>query len=220
MTTSSHLSEEERQGAADGTLETERMREAYGHLASCDQCAADVARLRAVVTRAREAPVPSNGEEDLWPSIRERIERSKVVGMGGPSASPAVVPRRPWLALASTAIAAALLLAALAQMQHWRPGEAASARAAADVAFASVADSSRMYETESRRLLNELEMQRAMLPPSATASLDDDLRVIDRSIAELKDALARDPRNVALQRLLAASYREKVELLERANNAG
>jgi hypothetical protein len=77
-----------------------------------------------------------------------------------------------------------------------------------------------MYENESRRLLNELEMQRAMMPPTARASLDSDLVVIDRSIAELKDAVARDPRNVSLQRLLAASYRQKVELLERANNAG
>jgi anti-sigma factor RsiW len=220
MMTTSHLSEEERQGAADGTLETERMREAYGHLSSCDECAADVARLRTVVRRAREAPAPSSLDEDLWPSIRARIERSKVVRLGASSAAAAVAPRRPWLAIASTVIAATLLFAALAQMQHWRPGEATSARAAADVAFANVADSSRMYEAESRRLLNGLEMQRAMMPPSATASLDDDLGVIDRSIAELKDALARDPHNVALQRLLAASYREKVELLKRANNAG
>jgi hypothetical protein len=63
-------------------------------------------------------------------------------------------------------------------------------------------------------------MQRAMMPPTARASLDSDLVVIDRSIAELKDAVARDPRNLSLQRLLAASYRQKVELLERANNAG
>lgn len=196
------------------------MREAYGHLASCDQCAADVSRLRTVVTRAHEASAPADAGEDLWPSIRARIECSKVVCLGALSATPAAAPRRPWLAIASTVIAAALLLAALVQMQRWRPEQAASARAAADVAFASVADSSRMYEAESRRLLNELEMQRAMMPPSASASLDDDLRVIDRSIAELKDALARDRHNVALQRLLAASYREKVELLERANNAG
>ena len=160
---------------------------------------------------------------DLWPAIRSRIEQSKVVPLGAVRESgERGVRRRPWLAIASTAVAAALLIVAFAEMQHWRPGAAAApaAATASDAAFASAVDSSRMYENEARRLLNELEMQRAMMPPSARASLDSDLAVIDRSIAELKDAVARDPRNVALQRLLAASYRQKVELIERANNAG
>ncbi|MDQ2767922.1 MAG: hypothetical protein M3Y30_12290 [Gemmatimonadota bacterium] len=221
MTHALHLEEEDRQGAADGTLDADRMREAYAHLAVCAACAADVQRLRTVMMRAREAPLAVDSQEDLWPAIRARIDRSKVVPLG---AAPAPVVRGahrgPWLAIASTVIAATLLIAAVAEMQRWRPAAASVAPVAADVAFAGAADSSRMYENESRHLLNELEMQRAMLPPSARASLDSDLVVIDRSIAELKDAIARDPRNVALQRLLAASYRQKVELLERANNAG
>lgn len=221
MTHASHLEEDDRQGAADGTLDADRMREAYAHLAACEACAADVQRLRTVMMRAREAPVAVDSQEDLWPAIRSRIERSKVVPLGATRAPDARgARRRPWLAIASTAIAAALLIVALAEMQRWRPGSVAAAPVAAEAAFASAADSSRMYENQSRRLLNELEMQRAMLPPSARASLDSDLVVIDRSIAELKDALARDPRNLSLQRLLAASYRQKVELLERANNAG
>ena len=219
MTQAPHLEEDDRQGAADGTLDAARMREVYAHLAACEECAADVQRLRTVMMRAREAPVAVDTREDLWPAIRSRIDRSKVVPLGAtrdPGAR--VARRRPWLAIASTAIAAALLIVALAEMQRWRPGAAAAP--AVDAAFASAADSSRMYENEARRLLNELEMQRAMMPPTARASLDSDLVVIDRSIAELKDAVARDPRNVSLQRLLAASYRQKVELLERANNAG
>ncbi|HMI57512.1 MAG TPA: hypothetical protein VK511_05660 [Gemmatimonadaceae bacterium] len=216
-----HLEEDDRQGAADGTLDADRMREAYAHLAVCGECAADVQRLRMVMMRTREAPVAIETQEDLWPAIRARIDRSKIVPLGVTNAANARgARRRPWLAIASTAIAAALLIAALMEMQRWRPSDVAEVPAAADVAFASAADSSRMYENEARRLLNELEMQRAMMTPAARASLDSDLVVIDRSIAELKDAVARDPRNVSLQRLLAASYRQKVELIERANNAG
>jgi len=37
------------------------------------------------------------------------------------------------------------------------------------------------------------------------------------AIAELKDAIVRDPNNPALRQLLATSYRQKVELLKRAN---
>jgi len=50
-------------------------------------------------------------------------------------------------------------------------------------------------------------------------ALDRDLKVVDVAIAELKDAVARDPANPALRQLLAASYRQKVDLLKRASNA-
>jgi len=40
---------------------------------------------------------------------------------------------------------------------------------------------------------------------------------VDVAIAELKDAIARDPNNPALRQLLATSYRQKVELLKRAS---
>jgi hypothetical protein len=221
MTGERHLDEEDRQAAADGTLDADRMREAYAHLALCGECAADVHRLRMVLMRTREAPAVIDSQEDLWPAIRSRIDRSKVVPLGVSIAPGARVPqRRPWLAIASTAVAAALLIAALAEMQRWHPRDVAAEPRTTEAAFASAADSSRMYENEARRLLNELEMQRAMMSPAARASLDSDLVVIDRSIAELKDAVARDPRNVSLQQLLAASYRQKVELIERANNAG
>ena len=216
-----HLTEDELQGAADGSLGGEQMREAYGHLAECEGCAADVARLKAVMTRVREAPPPSPSLDDLWPSIRARIDQSKVVRLdrvAQPGANAG--SRRPWLAIGSTALAAALLIAALTQMQGWRPRTASESPPSPDLAFTSAADSTRLYEGEARRLLNALEMQRAMMGPSASASLDGDLAIIDKSIAEQKDALARDPHNVGLQRLLAASFREKVELLKRANNAG
>jgi hypothetical protein len=220
MSRTGHLTEDERQGAADGSLGAQPMREAYRHLAECESCAADVARLRTVMTRAREAAQPSPSLDDLWPSIRARIEQSKLVQLDQSAAPLAARARRPWLAIASTALAAALLIAAFTEMQRRRPQETVAANQLPDVAFASAADSTRLYENESRRLLNELEMQRAMMGPSASASLDGDLAIIDRSIAEQTDALTRDPHNVALQRLLAAAYRQKVELLKRANNAG
>ena len=172
------------------------------------------------MTRVRQAAQPAPSLDDLWPSIRARIEESKLVPLDQPIAPSAVRARRPWLAIGSTALAAALLIAAFTEMQRWRPRETVAAEQSPDVAFTSASDSARLYENESRRLLNELEMQRAMMGPSAAASFDGDLAIIDRSIAEQKDALARDPHNLALQRLLAASYRAKVELLERANNAG
>ena len=58
-----------------------------------------------------------------------------------------------------------------------------------------------------------------MLRPEAAEALDRDLHVVDVAIAELKDAIARDPSNRALRQLLASSYRQKVDLLKRVANA-
>lgn len=215
-----HLSEEARHGAADGTLDAEGMRVAKAHIAVCESCARDVARLEVVVMRARADSAPPMSQADFWPAIRSRIDASKVVPLdqrAGATARPRA--RRPWLAIGSTTVAATLVIAAFVEMQTWVDHAPTSQLPQTDVAFASAADSARSYESESRRLLNELEMERAMMGPSASKSLESDLAIIDASIAEQKAALARDPRSVALQRLLASSYREKVELLKRANNA-
>lgn len=73
-----HLTEEERQGAADGTLDAERRLAAERHIAACAECARDVASLRALLDSV-PAPAASSDFDDLWPSIRSRIEASKVV---------------------------------------------------------------------------------------------------------------------------------------------
>jgi hypothetical protein len=69
-------------------------------------------------------------------------------------------------------------------------------------------------------LLDRLELTRSMLQPGAAAAIDKDLAVVDSAIAELQTAIAREPRNRELRRLLATSYREKIEVLERVSNAG
>ena len=65
-----------------------------------------------------------------------------------------------------------------------------------------------------------MELRRATLPPATRTAIDDDLRTIDDAIKELEVAVAHDPSNSALRQLLASSYRQKVDLLERIGNAG
>jgi hypothetical protein len=64
--------------------------------------------------------------------------------------------------------------------------------------------------------LNELELRRAMIPPQRRTTIDHDLKVIDDAILELKRSIDLDPNNPALRRLLASSYRQKIDVLKRA----
>lgn len=209
-----HLTEAERHDAADGTMAADQRADVNAHLEHCEECANDVARVRTLMTRLREAPAPAHNGADLWPEIRSRIEREKIVQLPAADAPRAASPRTKWWLLIAGGVAAALLLiVALPQMRQ--RGKAVQPTAAVTVELQLVADSARAYEREATILLNELELRRAMLPPHRRATLDRDLKIIDGAILELKEAIARDPNNPALRRLLASSYKQKVDLLKR-----
>jgi len=220
QTNQPHLTEDERHTAADGTLPAERRAYVDAHLAVCDECAADVARIADFMKRTHEstpspsAPHPALAE--LWPPIRARIEAAKVVALdtAGPSAS-----TRPfvWL-VAAGVLAAALLMAIVLRVPPRQQQTSAVAQVDAEsTMLRAVADSTRAYEAEAQILLDRLEIQRATMRPDARAAIDRNLHTVDVAIAELKDAIVRDPNNPALRQLLATSYRQKVELLKRAN---
>jgi anti-sigma factor RsiW len=212
-----HLTEDERQALADD-LATERRDDVQAHLSACGECRDDVERLRKVTMRFRSATDDPTSVDELWPSIRARIEAEKIVAISSASTA-----RQRWFRARHAVGLGALAAAAMLTVVLLRPSHriAVDSTAAVDdsAALRLVTDSLRSYEDESRVLLNQLELQRAMMRPEAAASIDRDLKVIDQAIGELQLAIRNDPRNPALRSLLASSYRQKVELLKRANNA-
>lgn len=226
-----HLTEDERQSLADGTIALDRLPAATHHLRECEPCAADVARIRALMKQLHDAPPPIAAEslDALWPPIRERIEQRKVVPLadraGRLAKAVSAGRRRPWaMAALGTLAAAAIVGIAVMSMRgrEERPGVANQGAVASDATISLVAavDSAHAYEAEAQVLLDEMELRRAMLRPETAKAFDHDLHVVDGAIAELKDAIAHDPNNPALRQLLASSYRQKVDLLKRLGNAG
>jgi hypothetical protein len=216
-----HLTEEERHAVADGSLAAERIESADAHLRGCPACADDVARIKTLMTRVSNEPlVPPAALAELWPTIRTRIESSKVVPLS--SAAIRLDGRRRARRVGSSIVmAAALVVAAVALgVRASRTDRTSVAEIVDTTSLLAVADSAHAYEIEAQTLLNQLELRRSMLRPETVAAIDHDLRIVDSAIAELKEAIAHDPNNPALRRLLASSYRQKVDLLERVENAG
>lgn len=214
-----HLTEEERHGLADGSLPPDRLDDAESHMAECTACAQDVGRLHSLMARVEKLPDMPGAELDaLWPTIRSRIEQGKVVSLGG---VPVARRSRRWVQrTAVVAGVAAALVLAFTLGRETRPGvDDVVTPATGTTPVVSIADSSRAYEEEVRSLLEELELRRSTMRPATAASVDRDLKIIDGAIAELTDALARDPDNPALRQLLAASYRQKRDLLKQVDNA-
>lgn len=214
-----HLTEEQRHGLADGSLESPA---AAAHLRECAACSADVDRIRRLMTRVSHSnPAPVEAD-DLWPSIRARIEGQKVVPLPARGEG---APARPglhkWVWGIGGVLAAGLIALWVARP---RAGTADSTNVAqvgdSGVSLVAVMDSTHAYEQEAQALLNRLELQRATMRPELARIVERDLRAIDVAIAELQGAIRTDPNNPALRRLLASSYRQKVDLLKRVSNAG
>jgi anti-sigma factor RsiW len=220
-----HLTEDERQTMADGSLSGERATVLFEHLARCAACSGDVARLRTI--RARVTSAPTGGDaadaeamDALWPAIRARIDQRKDAALVAAGATTGAAGRRAGnrvrlvagLAAAACIVAAALVGAQL--FAHRAP------RAPQVVAATNVSDSVAAYQQEAQTLLDELELRRAMLRPEALTAIEHDLAVVDSAIVELRAAAARDPNNAALHQLLASTYQRKIEILKRIGNAG
>jgi anti-sigma factor RsiW len=211
-----HLTEEERQSAADGTLDARRQAAVQEHLAACDECSADVARLRTLLARARAAPDAPGDAADQWPAIRERIERGKIVPLPG-----AATPRRgaDWRQF-GIAVAAAAAMVTIFVVSRPRANAPSGVAATPDTAvITAVTDSTTAYREQIADLMSDLELRRGLLRTETSTAIDRDLKECDAAIAELDSAIKADPANPALRQMLAASYRRKLDVLRRVGNA-
>lgn len=211
-----HLTEEERQCTADGTLAPVARVSVGAHLASCPECTRDVERIRAFLAAARTAAAVNNANAEdptLWPAIRARIDAGKIV----PLPAPMVDRRLRWQQAALAAAAAAIMIAAYLRTKP--ESVAPTAAGVTSPAMFTVNEQTAVYREQIDELLADLQLRRALLDPATVSATDHDLQVIDQAIAEVNAALERDPDNPALRQLLAESYHRKLDILKRVNNA-
>lgn len=208
--------DEQLSGYVDGDLTAADRRQVEEHLASCDSCRQLASELEELASRAGRLPdrVP---DHDLWPGISEEL------GAAGESES--FLRRRLRLSVPTLA-AAALLIAALGSGVTWiLLGEDAvvTGDSPAPVAVgttgvpASPGSGGFLFATAASRGLAELEARyrrdREALNPETRAMVDRNLRLVDRAIAEARQALMERPGNVYLADHLTRTVQRKTKLL-------
>ena len=200
----------------DGALDGAAARDVEQHLASCADCRAAERATRRLLAHAAALPRSVAPPGDLWPGIDRRIARRGLADLLG--------WRQPWL-LAS---AAAVVLAVLAGVA-WRgapegvravaipsaAGPSLAPVSAAPVPEPALAEAEREYEAAAKALLAVLEQHRGRMAAADLARVEDNVAVIDRAVAEVRAALAKDPVNPELNRMLVATHRKKVDVLRR-----
>jgi hypothetical protein len=190
----------------DGSLSDIARHELEGHLRACARCRAEVAATQALVTRARALPRQFPPSADRWPDLRARTSRAKRTVAG-------------WrVARLAAAIAVAAMISSAVTYVAMRGATERSAVVSVEPAegVASLARIDGQYTDVTRELAAELDARREELSPEAIATVERSLAVIDTALAEARAALALEPDNPMLARMLAATYEQKLDLLRRA----
>jgi hypothetical protein len=204
------------------------------HLAACERCRHELARLRALLAAAAALPEEIDPPGDVWSNVSTRLTVPRVTPVRGswandatalPGARKTSLFRSSWL-IAAAAVVLIVVTATVTTLIVREPRvtlaerstpAAPPAPAPAPLALPAAARALEAdYAGTVRELDDALARQRASLRPETVAKIDASIRVIDGAIAELRRALAEDPANTTLLDILSASYERKLELLRRA----
>jgi hypothetical protein len=175
-----------------------------------------VAELTAAVAEVHDMSRSVTPPDELWSSIRETIESTKVAHL--PSGAVARQATGWWVTPGRLAAAAAALIAVTATITSVvvQPRQAPVAVSTPVLTLtASWQASERAFLASVVELRGELEALHDHLSPETLVKVERALATIDVAIAEGREELLRNPANAALSELLASNYRQKIELLRR-----
>jgi anti-sigma factor RsiW len=213
--TSEHPTEERLNDHVDGLLSAPDTAAVEAHLAACAACRAEVEGLRALLGAVSGLPREVAPPVEVWEALR-----AETSARPGRAAWTVRLTRR-------ELAAAAVLLVALssgitAALLRDRGGPEPSGAVAVEGAVARPPAAwveFRRAEAEYLRTADDLEAvlaaSRDALAPETVQVVEANLRIIDAAIGDAREALARDPANAELSNVLAATYRDKIDVLER-----
>ena len=206
------------------------------HVAECAECSGRLRALTALVSELAELPHDAQPANDLWSGVRAGID----AGSGrddtdiGPVSRGRSDRNRRFSFSAPQLAAASLVLALLSSGTTWmalnsRPDQATVAVSDVVPLAGAPAESGNIlpvthaatteYEQAIARLESILEQGRDQLDPRTVETIEASLATIDRAIEEARGALADDPNNRSLNRLLIKYEQSKLRVLRQASAA-
>ena len=208
----------------DGDLPAEEMAATEAHLTTCPDCRSVLADLQAMVASA-PAYTGRAPDRDLWPGIAAAIDSRRQVSL-----TPRRSGRTHRFSLPQL-IAASVVFAVLGGGSAWLMLRSDSPDPVVTLATApagggmTVTPAARAARADSAYDLAVADLQRVLaegrgrLDTATVRIIEDNLALIDRALAEARDAIERDPANAFLKNTVAANMRRKLDLLRRASDA-
>lgn len=227
----------------EGALAPATHRAVEAHLRVCAMCAEEALTVRRLLDGLAALPRGIAPDRDLLPGIAAAIEgsvavdpervrldvdpmrpkRGHVAASNTPRGRRAVqiikarlrfrgtLPTRGALAAAIVFIGLGIALTAVLRRGHETGAGVPSSAASFDlVAFGDV---EAKYEAAAGDLAVVLDERRAELPPATARVVEQNLAVLDAALTEARAALASDPHDAALSRILLATWEKRLDLL-------
>ena len=208
----------------DGSLSSTEQAQVREHLGECVPCRREFRGLGALIERARALNTEVEPEQNLWPEIERRIVKDAGAIQDRPSDQPG--SGRPWWTYVAAAGLALLALSLplsikMATRQAIDPdrsiGSAPLAPSSQLLAKAELARSQDGVLHARKDLLEAVERQRDIMDPETIEVVEQNVRIIDQAIGEIRQALENDPDNRRLYLQLAARYQQEMSLVKRVN---
>ena len=193
-----------------GELPTDAAAALLSVAASDPVLATEVAAYQDLLAQLRALPPAIAPEVDLWPGIASQLQASRA------RESRQRFRRR------IAALAAAILLTVIA-FAAWRTNRKQPVDArleavpVAAFSLAAYAKTDQTLGTIRDELRRAIEARQEKLPPETRALVFDNLRTIDRAIAEIEAALHAVPADPELARTYIAYRERQIDLLRQAN---
>jgi len=204
----------------DGTLPAAERQALEEHLAACRECRSTTTQLRRVMARA-SALSDRPPTADLWPGIADRIGLT-------PARHHQPLRRHRWTRrisltlpqLMAAGVALMLISGGLVGLALRNPGPGSDTVAPGATprvaALPATTQSQASYELAIDDLQQVLNAGRGQLDSATVRVVEHSLALIDRAIAQARQALAADPANGYLQDHLDKTLRRKLALMRRA----
>ncbi|MBI3450801.1 MAG: hypothetical protein HY049_18040 [Acidobacteria bacterium] len=199
---------------------------ARAHLQSCAACREEEAHARALKSAAAELPESIEPPAELWRKIEAGLE-PRVVRFPRRERPPV---RRLRLAAAAAAVVA-ILGAGYVAIVVGRPGGSkpavpppagsetpefvpAAGATSSPTSVPSLGGADIAFIEARQQLRAALYERRKSLSPETVRTVDNNLRLIEGAIEEIRTAVARDPGNRQLQKMLISTRQREVALLQ------
>jgi hypothetical protein len=191
---------------AGGWMEGERPAEAAVHLRDCPQCRALVTDLEAIRAAAPQMAEDVAPPPHLWPALRARLEDEGLIreeSWAGGLLHSFHLPLRP--ALAGALLAAAVVAAVVVTVEVRTPTNRAVWNQSNERLIATV---DLQLGAEQRTLAAPHEHN-----PAVKAVLQQNLAIVDKSIAMCEKTVREQPENEMARDYLYDAYQQKADLL-------
>ncbi len=201
----------------DGKLDAAAAHALEAELGRNPELQAEESALRALLLSVKSLPLDLAPPTDLWAGIESRVKNT----------STAQFPRQEgrgwgdsiWMRLGAIAAAALVTLGGLHLFLNPRTDKLVDrvippTQAMAEMLSREVADSEEEYVQSKALLMNALEEQREHLNPETLALIEENLKVIDDAVEEIRVAIQDDPENPRLVKMLVATREKELNFLE------